>query len=313
MKSFTRFNLISIFLVILIVVPCVSSNTPVTSQTRERPTFFCNYIEGTRGAELCSRLQSDNFASKEHAERVVDMIVRPLGLRRNFTLVPCPNINNAAAVTYEDGVRYIVYDNAFMDSIDVSSNTNWASVSIVAHEVGHHLQGHTLRRVSLEQRRENELEADEFSGSALFKMGASLYQAQAAIRNSPDVDDEETSTHPKKWRRLEAIKRGYENAKSQGAPPSDEPAPTLVLQVDLRINVNGQLNTITIIPAVGLALSIGEFTMNRQGDNQTFSLARGKGAEINLYGQNNLVYISSEVRNRVKVNHYGQNNRVIIK
>lgn len=201
-----------------LIVACLLLATPV-AQTGKRPLFFCSYGEGNRGAELCEVIRRETFASNQHAERAVDMIVRPLGLRRNFVLVPCDAIENAVAVTYEDGLRYIVYDNAFMEGIDRGAGTDWASVSILAHEVGHHLQGHTLRAVSLEQRRENELEADEFSGSAMYRLGRSLDEAQAAMRNLPDVPDVERSTHPKKARRLEAIRRGYEEARSQTTEP----------------------------------------------------------------------------------------------
>ena len=197
-----------------IIAICLLAFTSL-SQTSEKPRFFCSYGEGNRGAELCARIQMESFASNAHAEGAVDRILKPLGLRRNFVLISCPSINNAVAVTYNDGIRYIVYDNAFMQRVSRSSNTDWASLSILAHELGHHLQGHTLRRVSLQQRRMNELEADEFSGFVMFKLGASLAQAQAATNTLRDVGDEESSTHPKKWRRLEAIKAGYDNARSQ--------------------------------------------------------------------------------------------------
>lgn len=166
-----------------------------------------------------------SFVSNQHAERAVDRILRPLGLggKRNFILLPCAKIENAVAVTYDDGYRYIVYDNAFMERIDRGSNTDWASVSILAHEIGHHLKGHTtllvsdpMTRAELQQSRENELEADEFSGFVMLKLGASLAQAQAAMMILPDVPNpEENHDHPKRWRRLEAIKNGYNDAKTQ--------------------------------------------------------------------------------------------------
>jgi len=217
------------------------------AQTRKKPLFFCSYGEENRGVELCTDLQRRSFPSTQHAERAVDLILNPIGLKRNFVLVSCPEIENAVAVTYEDGLRYIVYDNSFMESIDRSSNTDWASVSILAHELGHHLQGHTLRSVSLQQRRENELEADEFSGFAMFKLGRSLGEAQAAMNNFPDVDDEETSTHPKKWRRLAAIKKGYENAQSQEPRQTNRSGGQLVIDtpqggttVGIDVRVQGQ-------------------------------------------------------------------------
>jgi tetratricopeptide (TPR) repeat protein len=219
------------------------------AQTRKEPRFFCNYGEGNRGAELCAKMQESTFKSNQHAERAVDMILKPLGLRRNFVLVPCPNIDNAAAVTYDDGVRYIVYDNAFMEGIDSGSNTDWASVSILAHEIGHHLQGHTTRLVhhpltkeELRQSRENELEADEFSGFAMFKLGRSLDEAQAAMKNLRDVDDEENSTHPKRWRRLKAIEAGYVNAKSQQPIGDIEKQPSAEAYYSKGLDLSSQKN-----------------------------------------------------------------------
>lgn len=192
------------------------------AQSGKKVRFSCGYGEGNHGADLCADIQKRSFASNEHAERAIDLIIKPLGLKRNFILLPCPRIENAIATIYNDGIRYIVYDNDFMAGIDNGANTDWASVSILAHEIGHHLQGHTTQLVhnpptkeELRLSRENELEADEFSGFAMFKLGRTLSEAQAAMRSFPDVADEENSTHPKKARRLEAIKMGYEDAKSQ--------------------------------------------------------------------------------------------------
>jgi tetratricopeptide (TPR) repeat protein len=192
------------------------------AQTNKRPRFFCAYGEGGKGAELCAMAQASSFTSNEAAERAIEKVLRPIGLRRNFVIIACPNINNAAAVTYEDGIRYIVYDNAFMAKIDQTSNTDWASLSILAHELGHHLQGHTTGKPSfppsaeeLSRKRARELEADEFSGFVMYKLGATLAQAQSAMSTLKDVANEEFSTHPKRWRRLASIQAGYEDAKSQ--------------------------------------------------------------------------------------------------
>ena len=57
-------------------------------------------------------------------------------------------------------------------------------LSILAHEIGHHVNGHTLgeKETTLSESRQMELEADEYSGLYMFKLGASLSQAQEAIR-----------------------------------------------------------------------------------------------------------------------------------
>src|SRR5262249_41207131 len=180
--------------------------------------FLCSYGEGNRGTELCSNIRADSFSSDSQAELVVDTILKPIGLgvQRNFILISCPRIDNAMAVIIKDeNIRYILYDNEFVERLNKRTNTDWASWSILAHEIGHHLQGHTLSDTNLEQSRKDELAADYFSGFILSRLDASLEQAQAAVRALPDVDNENISRHPKNQRRLDAIESGYNAAKSK--------------------------------------------------------------------------------------------------
>ncbi|MEZ4982432.1 MAG: hypothetical protein R2769_12785 [Saprospiraceae bacterium] len=148
---------------------------------QKRVIHSCSYGEDNIGAELCSYFQSQGFSSNTDAEESIRKILEPIGLKPNFVLVPCPNIQNALAVNLDDGVRYIVYDPIFMEGIQKNAKTNWTSISILAHEVGHHLNGHTLTVGNNAQTRGEELEADEFSGFILAKIGSSLEQAQAAM------------------------------------------------------------------------------------------------------------------------------------
>ena len=65
-----------------------------------------------------------------------------------------------------------------------------------------------------------ELEADEYSGFVMFKLGASLSQAQQAVRLISPNKDDSYSTHPSRDKRLAAIKRGYNKAKSKSSNSS---------------------------------------------------------------------------------------------
>jgi len=187
------------------------------AQTDFDKIFFCSYSENNRSDEICDYLQNNLFISNESAEKAVDKILAPIGLPRNFVLVSCPDIKNAVAMTPSDGIRYVVYDNAFMENID-KSTSNWSSISILAHEIGHHLCGHTLRRSrDLEEKRKKELEADEFSGFVMQKLGASLSEAQAAMGTLAKDKDDTYSTHPSRSKRLNAIKIGYEKAATQSS------------------------------------------------------------------------------------------------
>lgn len=149
------------------------------------------------------------FASVDEAESIIRSIMNVVGLKPNFE-IRAADISNAAAVVY-NGERYILYDRAFIQAINNASSTDWAGISILAHEIGHHLNGHTLNRGG--SNHADELEADEFSGFVLKKLGANLEEAQAAMYTVSE--DYDTATHPERSRRLSAIAQGWKNAGEQ--------------------------------------------------------------------------------------------------
>jgi hypothetical protein len=173
------------------------------------------------GAELCLAAQkySKSFITDKEAENALGRILSVIGGSKNFTLQSCDEINNALAITY-NGNRYILYDKKFMQLIAKYSN-NWSSMFILAHEVGHHINGHTrdaaltevLNETSLEKQRLEELEADKFAGFVLAKLGANLKQSLSAINLISPNGDDRYSTHPNKEKRIEAVRVGYKNGK----------------------------------------------------------------------------------------------------
>jgi hypothetical protein len=110
---------------------------------------------------------------------MVNRILNSVGLKPRFE-VKAANVPNAAAMIYNNQ-RYILYSQNFVEMVNRTTKTDWGAVSIVAHEIGHHLNGHTLLQVG--SRPSNELEADEFSGFVLQRMGATMLEAQAAGRD----------------------------------------------------------------------------------------------------------------------------------
>lgn len=139
-------------------------------------------------------------------ETVVQNIMSTIGLHSNFEL-RAANVPNAASVILK-GKRYILYNPKFMSQINSASGSDWAAVSILAHEIGHHLSGHTLDNVG--SRPETELEADEFSGFVLRRMGASLPDAQAVMETIASLKG--SHSHPPKKDRLAAIEKGWSKA-----------------------------------------------------------------------------------------------------
>ena len=160
-------------------------------------------------------------AKTRGARDIVKEIIDVVGLTPRFEMREA-EIDNAAAVIM-NGRRYILYNTRFLNQVNSASRTDWAAVSILAHEIGHHLNGHTLLQGGSNPT--DELEADEFSGFVLRKMGASLADAQAAM--AVLSDEYETVTHPGRKSRLTAISNGWRNANSQmlagNNPVSDKP------------------------------------------------------------------------------------------
>ena len=187
------------------------------------------YGNPSDASELCGiRVQASNsFNSNQEAQKALDKIITVTGISKRFALYQCSGINNCEAITFR-GIRYIFYDQNFMKSITASAGS-WTNLSILAHEVGHHVNAHSLdwfalasgeiQGITLEQKRQQEIEADEFSGFVLAKLGATLIQSQAAVKLASDDGDDSYSTHPSRSKRLIAIERGYNQAKGITTKP----------------------------------------------------------------------------------------------
>ncbi|MCI0525757.1 MAG: M48 family metalloprotease [Acidobacteria bacterium] len=224
---------------------------------------FCNYD----GSKPKTR-EIYAFNSDREAEEVVDRIIKPTGLQRNF-IIKASTVENAAASFDDAGNRTIFYNREFIRETERLTGTRWSAISVMSHEVGHHLQGHSLklaillqkikelkmneelernkkslpaevsaqvqRKIAqlqseieqlLKDRRKEEMDADNFSGFNLCKLGATLEQATIAMKTM--VPEEGSDTHPPRKDRLAAIEAGWANAGCRvGEPPPD---PTLATQ-----------------------------------------------------------------------------------
>lgn len=187
---------------------------------------FSSFGQNNKDAlRLCSVLQSNSFSSNSAADDALERILGTIGASKRFVLQPCSNINNAVATSYK-GIRYILYDPDFMNTLNYGNN--WGNIFILAHEVGHHINGHSLdlvlfaadavESVSLKQNREQELEADEFAGFVLAKLGGPISAANQVISKISNNSDDSYNTHPSRNKRLAAAKKGYDSAKSSEPP-----------------------------------------------------------------------------------------------
>ena len=146
------------------------------------------------------------FSSLNEAGQIAEQIVEASGLPANFAILEA-EVPNAVAVLRQ-GKRYILYNPRFMNAITRATGTEWAAISVLAHEIGHHLYGKQASNGI--PKMATELEADEFSGYVLEKMGASLSEAEAAMKT---IGTSQASlTHPAKADRIRSIAKGWKNA-----------------------------------------------------------------------------------------------------
>jgi hypothetical protein len=157
---------------------------------------------------------------------MVAQIMRFTGLPQNFKVVEAPVPNAAAVIVLDDDripQRVIAFNKDFIGLVKRATGGNaWAPVSVMAHEIGHHLSGHTITPGGSQP--PTELEADKFSGFVLFKMGATLGDAQAAMSELV-ADGPDGPTHPGRGKRLGAIEEGWTQAcEQQGGGDCDADA-----------------------------------------------------------------------------------------
>lgn len=179
----------------------------------------CSY-DGKALTVPASALQQGGSAGGAEA---VERIMRFTGLPQNFTIMES-DVPNAAAIIVmgKDGIpqRVIAYNDDFMDQVAKATEGNdWSPLSIMAHEIGHHLSGHTLTPGGSQP--PTELEADKFSGFVLFKMGAKLADARKAIETLiPEADG---PTHPGRKKRLVAVEAGWRDSCLQQREDCSDP------------------------------------------------------------------------------------------
>ena len=159
-----------------------------------------------------SKQYGDSIEAKiPDARQLLLEIMNVTGLQPNFELKEAAVRNIQASISHRK--RYILYNPSFVNKLTTLTNDKWAVLALLAHEVGHHLNGHTIRKTG--SRPALELEADEFAGFILYKLGASLEQSQEVIKY---IADKETSaTHPGRDARLLAIQHGWNKA-ATGSP-----------------------------------------------------------------------------------------------
>jgi tetratricopeptide (TPR) repeat protein len=186
------------FLIFLINQSCFASND-----------FICGYNNSDE-IEFCDYITKQSYVGNNIFHESIENMMNSIALPQNFILVECDNINNAYAYS-RNGVRYIIIDSKWIKNFH---SQNWFVLSVIAHEIGHHLCGHSIHSTNLnnQQKRNRELEADKFSGYLLKTINSNLEDALTGINNLIPIEiDDSHSTHPSRLKRIKAVTEGFNN------------------------------------------------------------------------------------------------------
>jgi hypothetical protein len=147
------------------------------------------------------------FQSVYEARDVIVRMLDSIAWKENFSIREENGSNNAYA-TIIRGKRWIIYDNDFLERLDYAAKTKQASISVLAHEMGHHYYNHTVDGKGSTPPKE--IQADYFSGLVMAKLGVPLNDAIAAMQA---VASERASvTHPARADRVASITKGWNTA-----------------------------------------------------------------------------------------------------
>jgi hypothetical protein len=167
--------------------------------------------------DACVYSKQYGFSSTDTlAKQLISKILALESLPPCFAVEPCDGLETCEAYTFPGAddhqvIRYIFYDRQFIRKIMATAENNWNLICILTHEIGHHLLGHTLSGSDLPTHRQRELEADEFAGKMMARMGSAEADAVNALTliYNPPCDMETNERYPCFEHRKEAILRGF--------------------------------------------------------------------------------------------------------
>ncbi len=174
-------------------------------------SFVCNFFDQNTQYIPPPAKNISNANSENWMRAMVDKITATVGLKNRFRLRLVENYNNCAALCIDNNIgteRFIQYDRDFLEAYQTKTKNKWFVVGVLAHELGHHLNGHSLDGIG--SRPDKELDADEFAGFVLQKLGANINDASNIFNFLNDTDG--PPTHPVKWKRKAAVSRGWTKA-----------------------------------------------------------------------------------------------------
>jgi hypothetical protein len=156
-------------MIFLLLAAC--SKPSVTASSTQT---FCSFNSDEVSDDRAQTSQPD-----EKMAKIVKELVSKTGLDQNFEVRVYAKQNvEAKAINNQ---KFILYNPQFLNKLRETEGLDYAAAEIIAHQIAHHLLGHTS---ALDKTNRNlELEADRFTGFMMFRVGATLDKAQSGLNS----------------------------------------------------------------------------------------------------------------------------------
>jgi ABC-type uncharacterized transport system substrate-binding protein len=175
------------------------------AEPTDTANLLCDYSTSLRNAQFERALNKlgempDADASEQ---RIAREIMDAVKLVANF-IVREGDVSTAAA-SIKNKERFITYKRGLATDLTAETGSRWSPYCVFAHEIAHHILGHTIRETA--SRKTYELEADKWAGSVLAQLGVPLEESKAALRAvSTSTGDER---HPGLQDRIRSLEQGW--------------------------------------------------------------------------------------------------------
>ncbi len=251
----------------LFVLASVGLSKPAQAQEPE----YLDHFKYVKPRDLQLRISRGfGFESETAAARYLREIMQTMGLPSRISIEEnSGETTNALARTdCTSGVQLIYYNKGYLDGLrraDTGAARDWIGLTVLAHEIGHHLAGHSARlrfaqcqpdddsrnaqmRILLERLRcegfaKFELEADEFAAGRMKAMGAPLDKVLKAYDHLGNSSCPR-SVHPSRQARQDVIRRVYGASAGAEFVAASEPAERAVDGFQLIRNIDFDGNDI---------------------------------------------------------------------
>jgi hypothetical protein len=197
-------------------------SVPVAAPVLAADTLICDVAQcasiGLATPQLLGNPgQPVNEWAKSQIWGYTEDILQVVGLQPNFILIETGQVSNAAALI-QDGRRVLAYNPVWLKGI--AATQKWAMYGLLCHEIGHHLQGHTLLPGG--SKPPTELEADRYAGFVLAKLGATQGEAISLWQT---LSESGSATHPARADRIANVAQGWQKGSGPVKPPPASPPP----------------------------------------------------------------------------------------